>query len=86
MPSDAAAIPQTPPLFASGDLVVLSPADGRVKEIVEAKWVERKGAWAYRCREVDDPESTHITYPERVLLPYQPPAAPGPEGRGAGEP
>lgn len=69
-------MPPAQPKFAVGDLVVLSPADARVKEVVEVKWVGRRGTWAYRCREVDDPESTHITYPERVLMRYDPPPTP----------
>lgn len=67
--------PAVPPKFAVGDLVVLSPADARVKEVVEVKWVKRTGSWAYRCRELDDPESTHFTFPERVLMRYEPPPA-----------
>jgi hypothetical protein len=74
MPSEAA-MPQTPPKFAVGDLVVLSLTDDRVKEVVDVRWVKRKGTWAYRCQEVGDPESTQYIFPERVLMRYEPPAA-----------
>jgi len=68
-------LPRRPPRFAVGDRVVLSPADARVKQVLEAKWVNQKEAWVYWCRDVDDPEATHFTYPERVLMRYVSPTA-----------
>jgi len=70
-------MPRAHPKFAVGDLVVLSPADTRVKEVVEVEWDQRGETWTYWCLEIDDPKSTHFNCPERVLMRYESPEAGG---------